>query len=105
MEDHKPQLGEWCEIGGTLLKSRSGNYVRWTRLALPTCEKAMYVGWRVVHEGEVVHETEYIDGQLWSTSREFKHSKSLYVWLFVRNEREKPFYVLAKDVRRTITSR
>lgn len=95
-DSYKPQLGEWCEIRAIAKKTRAyaGYNRRSVRWLVEDCTppiKAMYIGFRVVWDG-----TTYIDGDGYVDS--FKRERSLYVWVFVDNERRNPFYVFPRDV-------
>lgn len=96
----KPQLGERCVITGKVAKQRKGNQTSFPHTVLESPVQAIYVGWRVVHEGETSREFDYSDDHLVAEYTNFQRSRSLYVWLFVVDERRNPVYVLPQDVQK-----
>lgn len=103
--DHRPALGEWCLIKGTVKRTKTyvtpqtqhesrKKIVDWET---KPCEpfKAMFIGFRVIHSVLVGYG--YDDDYY---TPELSHRRSYYVWLFVKDGRTVPFYAFAKDVER-----
>jgi hypothetical protein len=112
----KFEMGKWYTVKGVAYKFTegtparkyvNGNFIEddtkpstyplktdWKRDEIsPT--KAMYIGYRMVHEGVTYKEWDD-DGVHWHP--QFEHKKSLKVLLFVEKENRNSFYVFPEDV-------
>jgi len=108
-KNKRPKMGEWCMTTNeaskrrTDLPERGNSYhrVEWEHRCIgwkPTPIKAMYIGYRLKREGIYWEQGWHHDGDS-EWERCFKHEKSIEVWVFVTNERSKPFPVFPADVK------
>lgn len=87
-------LGEWYEFTETTHKRHRNNKTIWATLPLSQPKRGMYIGWRIVKEGDC--DGEWIsDGEWVSTFTPTNHIKVL---LFITNERQNPIYVRADSM-------
>lgn len=104
---NRPQFGQWCITHSIAYKSVIPNspdkkkrypvtttYISAGKL---TPLRAMYIGFRVIHEGITRLEVDGDDYNTWSYPV-FKRACSKVVWVFVANERTLPFLVFPDDV-------
>lgn len=105
---NKPNFGQWCIthaqayknvlLNDTVNKDKrypiTTTYVSTGKL--PPL-RAMYIGFRVVHEGITRLEFDGDDWKTWSYPV-FSRVCSKVVWVFVSSERSNPFFVFPEDV-------
>lgn len=105
---NKPTFGQWCITHAYAYKFVKPNSLVDKNKRYPVTttyentgkllpKRAMYIGFRVVHEGVTRLEIDTDDWSTWSYPV-FERKCSKVVWVFVENERSKPFFVFPEDV-------
>lgn len=107
---NKPTFGQWCITHAEAYKNVRVNdrINKDKRYPITTTyensgklppKRAMYIGFRVIHEGvtRLEHDNDGDGWYSWSYPV-FTRKCSKVVWVFVANERSKPFLVFPEDV-------
>lgn len=106
----RPEFGQWCVIKAPAYKcidpmrldGKFGLPVKTSWRALNPFEKpvrAMFIGWRTVHEGITQKEVEYGEmGEVWAEYTIFERERSFEIWMFVEGPRRNVFRALPNDV-------
>jgi hypothetical protein len=93
----RPEFGQRVTIRAFMKRYARWDYTKgylaghdWKRIELDAETKAIYIGYRTVYDGTIIHN--------YGEDNEFKRDTSHRVYLVVTNERTNPIRVLPEDV-------
>ena len=95
----RPHLGQWCVLKATAKKSRQGTRTRWYTYPHSQPVRAMFVGWRTVHDVDAEYDVDVTEfGETFPVGWIITHQGSHEVWLFVISGRHNPIRAFPADV-------